>query len=205
MHRVVLGGGIASGKSTVSGILTELGAEVLDMDAVAADVRADPEVASRLTKRFGVGILGPDGKVVPSELAQRAFADACSKCDLDAIMHPEIARRSKLFLQGEDAPADCPMRVVQVPLVTLSTDLNEMADEVVVVSLPAEIRLERAVSRGMDPKDARQRIMTQASDEDELLVADTVIDNTGTLEDLRTKVLEWWDSRTRGGEDLNLI
>lgn len=192
MYRVVLGGGIGSGKSTVAAMLEELGAELLDLDEVAAQVREDPCIAARLAERFGSDILDLDGKPIPEILAKKAFADAQSTQDLNAICHPEIAKRARDFISGEGTAL---MRVVQVPLISLSKDLNEIADEVVLVDCPADIRIQRAIDRGMDPQDAKRRMGRQATDDEQRRLADTLIKNDGSIDELYVRVLSWWNSR----------
>ncbi len=229
MYRVVLGGGISSGKSTVGRMLAELGALVVDLDEIAAEVRRDPAFAARIAERFGDDVLD-DGVPIPSILAARAFLDQQSTRDLEAILHPEIIARSMAFLMGEDdAPSiagssgeasyeneddesgptvkagasGAGMRVVMVPLVTLADDLLAAADEVVVVQAPEDLRLERAVARGMDLEDVRKRISRQAGVAEEVAVADTIISNSGSIDELRSQVESWWRLRTGGSESIS--
>jgi len=193
MHKVVLGGCLASGKSTVASMMRDMGVEVRSLDDIAAEVRADPEVAGELAARFGDDVLDSDGLPIPAVLAQRAFADEQSTADLNAIMHPRIAAAAQAYLES---PSGAPgVRVLEVPLLDKTPDLIELAHEVVCVTAPLEKRVERAVERGMDEADARARIERQASDEDLRAVADTVIENVGTIDDLRAKVWVWHAGR----------
>lgn len=102
MYKVVLGGGIASGKSTAAGFLRELGATVKSLDDVAADVRNTPQVIEELETCFGSQILDDNGMVIPRQLAKAAFADKESTEKLNAIMHPRIAEQARAFL--DDSP-----------------------------------------------------------------------------------------------------
>ena len=190
-YKVVIAGGLGSGKSSVMRIMESLGATVADIDEIAAEVRADPATAAALAERFGSDVLGDDGVPMPAELARRAFADAESTDALNAIMHPAIAERSRSFLSSDDGSS--PIRVLEVPLLAEADDLVAMADEVVFVTAPLEERIKRACARGMDEDDARARIARQPADEELASLADTIIVNDGSLEELGTKVSSWYD------------
>ena len=190
-YKVVIAGGLGSGKSSVMRIMESLGATVADIDEIAAEVRADPATAAALAERFGSDVLGDDGVPMPAELARRAFADAESTDALNAIMHPAIAERSRSFLSSDDGSS--PIRVLEVPLLAEADDLVAMADEVVFVTAPLEERIKRACARGMDEDDARARIARQPADEELASLADTIIVNDGSLEELGTRVSSWYD------------
>ena len=194
MRKVVLGGGMASGKSTVARLLRGLGAEVLSLDEVAAEVRDRPDAARELAERFGEDILDEQGRPVPALLAQRAFASAEATAAMNAIIHPRVAEVSRAFF--EEAGEGAGLRVIEVPLLDKTPELIELADEVLVVHVPAEERVARAVGRGMDEADARRRIAAQASDEELQSLATTVIENNGTLEDLTETVRAWYKNLT---------
>lgn len=187
---------MASGKSTVAGMLRQMGAEVMSLDDIARDVRSCPEVAEALANRFGADILDADGHPIPRLLAQRAFVDADSTASLNAIMHPAIAQRAREYLQ--QSAGDAPVRVLEVPLLAEATDLVELADEALCVIAPFEVRVQRAIDRGMSEDDARKRMGQQADDQQLRDIADTVILNDGSLEDLRQKVQTWWNQRAGG-------
>ena len=190
-YKVVIAGGLGSGKSSVMRLMESLGATVANLDDIAAEVRSDPATATALAERFGSDVLGDDGIPIPSELARRAFADAESTNALNAIMHPAIAERSRAFLSSDDGSS--PVRVLEVPLLAEADDLVEMADEVVFVTAPLEERIERACARGMDEDDAKARIARQPSDDELASMADTVIVNDGSLDELGSKVARWFD------------
>ena len=175
-------------------MMRELGAEVKSLDDIAAEVRSDLDVAHELAERFGEDILDKDGMPDPSLLAQRAFVDEQSTKDLNAIMHPRIAVAAQAYLK--EAPTVIGVRVLEVPLLDKTPDLIALAHEVVYVSTPVEKRVEQAVARGMDEADARARIERQATDEELRALADTVIENVGTVDDLRAKVWLWNAGRT---------
>ncbi len=194
VYKVVLGGGIASGKSTISNRLIELGANLADLDQIAKEVRNRSDVAQKLADAFGQEILDLDGKPISEILAKKAFKDDASTKLLDSICHPEIDKVAKdFFNKAQVDPNYCEIRVLAVPLATLSKSLNEMADEIVCVVSNPHLRLERAIARGMDPQDVKRRIERQASDEELRQIADTVIENVSSIDDLQDRVDRWWN------------
>jgi dephospho-CoA kinase len=186
--RVGLTGGIASGKSTVSAILRELGAVVIDADQLAREVVAPgtPGLA-QVVAAFGPGILTPEGEMDRPAVGAIVFADEAKRRELEAIIHPLV------FLRGvEMAEAAGPHAVVvhDIPLLT-ETGQAGTFDAVIVVDVPVETQVDRLVrDRGATEEDSRARIAAQASREERRAVATYVIDNTGTYEDLRHRVTE---------------
>jgi len=189
MRRIGLTGGIGSGKSTVSAMLADLGAHVIDADAIAREVVAPgTEGRAELVETFGTRILNPDGSLDRQTLAGIVFADPQARESLNAITHPRIAARTAELLA--EIPDDAIM-VHDVPLL-VEVGLQSAYDVVLVVDAPDELRVQRLVDRGLSQADARARIASQAPRELRLAVADVVIDNSGTLEDLREQVLKAW-------------
>ena len=198
--RVGLTGGVASGKSTVSAILAELGAVVVDADLLAREVVAPgtPGLAA-VVAEFGEGVLAPDGSLDRPALGAVVFADEAARRRLEAIVHPLVRARGRAL--EEAAPAGAVV-VHDIPLLA-ETGQAAGFDAVVVVDVPVETQVERMVSqRGMSREDAEARIAAQATREERLAVATYVVDNTGTREDLRDRVTEVFEKLTaRSGED----
>lgn len=187
--RIGLSGGIGSGKSTVSSVLARHGAVVIDADALAREV---VEPGSRgleaITERFGPGILTPEGALDRPALGRIVFGDPASRRDLEAIIHPLIAQRTRELIDA--APAGS-IVVHDVPLL-VEAGYAPRYHLVIIVGTPAQTRLERLVTRrGMDRAEAQQRIDAQATDADRRAVADVWLDNEGTLEQVQraTEVL----------------
>jgi len=185
---VGLTGGIGSGKSTVSSLLAERGALVVDTDAVARQVVAPGGPAhDALVSRFGWE-LATDRRA----LAGVVFSDPSALSDLNAIVHPavraEVGRRlADLRNRGTDVV------VLAVPLLVETGGTYDVAG-VVVVDCPEEIAVRRLVEhRGMDEADVRRRIAAQTSRERRMESADIIIHNDGPLEDLVAQVDETWD------------
>lgn len=188
--RVGLTGGIGSGKSAVAARLAELGAVVVDADAVAREVvePGTPGLAAVLAE-FGAGMRAPDGGLDRAALGRLVFADDDARRRLNAIVHPLIAARTAELIAA--APPDAVL-VHDVPLL-VDNDLAAAYDVVLVVETPVPLRLARLVrGRGMTEDEARGRMAAQASDADRRAVADHVIVNDGTLADLTSHVDALW-------------
>jgi len=185
-----LTGGIGSGKSTVSALLAERGAVVIDADAITRELQQPgTEVFNAMVDRFGERIVGADGTLDRQAVADIVFADPEALAELGRIVHPavgaEIARRL-----DEQASTDH-LVVLDVPLLVESgrNDLSAL----VVVDLDPEIAVARLVEhRGMSEADVRARIAAQASRTERLARADLVIDNSASREDLEAAVADAW-------------
>src|SRR3954451_679390 len=184
--RVGLTGGIASGKSTVAQLLVDLGAVLIDGDALAREVvaRGTPGLA-QVVEEFGSDLLTPEGDLDRAALGRIVFADEAARRRLEAITHPLIFER---YAELEAAAPAGALVVHDIPLLAESGRADTF-DEVLVVDVPAELQVQRMVrDRGWTREDAEARIAAQASREDRLAIATYVIDNTGTLDELRARV-----------------
>ncbi len=193
--RVGLTGGIGSGKSTVSALLADRGAVVIDYDLLAREaVEVGTPALAQIVERFGPGVLRPDGALDRPALGAIVFGDDEARRELEAITHPAIGELA--WARDEAAPAGS-IVVHDHPLL-VETGLAQLMDFVVVVDLPEETQLDRLVRlRGMSPEDARARIAAQASRDDRRAAADVVIDNSGTPAELAAAVDALW-ARLRG-------
>lgn len=190
MLRVGLTGGIGSGKSTVASLLAERGAIVIDADDIARRiVEPGGTVLPALVAEFGPGILREDGTLNRGELAAIAFADPEATRRLNEIMHPAI-RAETARLIAEAGPEA--VIVHDMPLL-VETGQQDLVDVVVVVDVPEETQVDRAVGqRGLAEPDVRRRMAAQASRIDRLGVAHMVIDNSGTREATEGQVADLW-------------
>ncbi|TDB95843.1 dephospho-CoA kinase [Actinomadura sp. 7K534] len=199
MLKVGLTGGIGSGKSEVSARLAELGAVVIDADRIAREVvePGTPGLAA-VVAEFGEEVLLPSGGLDREKVGRIVFGDPDRLAALNAIVHPLVGERMQELM---DAAPDDAVVVYDVPLL-VENDLAPMYDEVVVVDAPADVQLDRLVARrGMTEEDARARMANQASREDRRAVATHVIDNSGTLEALRSQVDNLWKALTSRGAE----
>jgi dephospho-CoA kinase len=184
--RVGLTGGVASGKSTVSAMLAELGAVVVDADVLAREVVAPgTDGLAEVVAAFGPEVLTAEGALDRPAVGAIVFADQEKRRVLEGIIHPRVRARAA---EIEAAAPEGAVVVHDIPLLTETGQAGSF-DAVVVVDVPVETQVERRLSlRGMSPEDAQARVDAQASREERLAVATYVVDNTGTLEELRDRV-----------------
>jgi dephospho-CoA kinase len=187
--RIGLTGGIGSGKSTVSQLLVERGAVLVDADVIAREVVAPgtPGLAA-VVDAFGPDVLAPDGSLDRPALAAIVFADPDARARLDGIVHPLVRARAAELIAA--APPDAVV-VQDVPLL-VETGQSASYDLVLVVEAAPETRVARLVQRGLAEADARARIAAQATDEQRRAVADVVLDNSGSREELAAQVDRFW-------------
>jgi dephospho-CoA kinase len=186
--RVGLTGGVASGKSTVSAMLEELGAVVIDADALAREVvaKGTPGLAA-VVEEFGQDLLGSDGELDRPAMGRLVFGDEAARRRLEGIVHPLVFER--IVELEEQAPADAVV-VHDIPLLAENGRGGDF-DAVIVVDAPSELQVQRMTTdRGWTEEDAHSRIAAQASREDRRAIATHLIENTGTREDLRRRVAE---------------
>lgn len=201
MQIIALTGGIASGKSTVSNRLAEHGAVIVDADRLAREV-VEPGTPGleAIRRRFGDAVIAQDGTLDRPALGSVVFSDANALSDLNAITHPAVWRAALDRFAEAEAADDQAVVVYDVPLlVEASPDRPLRFDRVVVVEAERAERIRRLVAdRGMSEQDAVRRIGAQADDEQRRAVADVVIDNNGTRDELLQRVDALWsDLRAR--------
>ena len=192
MFLIGLTGGIGSGKTTVATRLKALGARIVDADKIAREIVEPGEPAlAELAEAFD-GVLNADGTLNRAELARQAFAAPDATEKLNSITHPRIRERTlERFAQARTDGV--PVLVYDMPLLIENGEYKKM-DHVLVVDAADEIRIDRLVnSRGLDEEDARRRIAAQISREERLAAADSVVDNSGTRDQLLQQVDTFWE------------
>lgn len=197
LHVFGLTGGIGSGKSTVGRRFAERGLPVLDADQLARDVVAPgtPGLADIVT-RFGPEVLLPNGTLDRKAVAARVFDDEGARRALNAITHPRVGQ---LFAEKTSAldAAGAPLACYEVPLL-FEVGLDRVLSPVVVVAVPESVQVERAVRRdGSTEEEATARIRAQLPLDEKVRRADYVIDNTGTLDDVRARADDVLDAICR--------
>lgn len=186
-----LTGGIGSGKSTVATMFQDLGAEILDADAIARELLAPGgSMVDEVVAAFGDGIQSSPGVIDRARLAAIVFANDDERTRLNGLMHPAVGRETLEQLERVRPDA---IVIVDVPLL-VETHQETRYEHIVVVEAPLEVRLTRLVERGMTANDALVRIRTQASDEQRRAVATWLIHNDGNLEELRNQVAKVWNA-----------
>ncbi len=194
--RVVgLTGGIASGKSAVAELLAEKGAIIVDADVLAREVveLGTPGLVA-IVRRFGPGVLLPDGRLDRAALGEIVFSDAAARADLNAIVHPAVRARAAELTAAASGDAV----VVQVIPLLVETGQQASFDDVIVVDVDPAVQRARLMARnGLTRDQADARIAAQSSRAERLAAASVVIDNSGSLADLRPRVEEAWPRISR--------
>ena len=192
MLLIGLTGGIGSGKSSVSALLADKGAVIIDADAITRELQQPGQpVFDAIVERFGHEVVDAHGALDRPRLAGVVFADEQAKKDLEHIVHPAVGAEILTRMQAE-AQTDHVV-VYDVPLLVESARRALQFGGVIVVDIDPEIAIRRVVEqRGMAEADVRARIKNQASREERRAVADKVIDNSGSRDDLRRQVDEVW-------------
>ena len=198
MYTVMVTGGLGSGKSTLCKLICEHGAMSMNLDEIYRGLlESNENMIADLADRFGDDILDDSGMVIRSKLAEEAFSDERSTKDLNAITFPYImAMTNDYLLDVHCVPcSSSKVLVVEVPLLTEVPEFAQLADEIIAVNVPSDVRLQRAVARGMNPADALRRLQVQPTDAERDAIADTICDNSGTEDDLRAWADAWWEAR----------
>jgi len=198
---VGLTGGIGTGKSTVSAMLHDLGATVIDADEATRAVQAPgSEGLRQLVAEFGDGILTAGGELDRARLAEIAFNDPEARQRLNAIVHP-LVRLWMAERQQEAVERGDPLVVMDIPLLFEARGAGAF-ETVVLVYAPEDLQLRRLVElRGMPEDSARARIAAQLPIEEKRRLATHVIENTGSLDELRRRVRQVWRELSEGLED----
>jgi dephospho-CoA kinase len=184
--RIGLTGGIASGKSVVAGMFAELGVPVIDTDVIARDVVTKGRPAlDEIRERFGERVMDAEGNLDRGAMRREIFANPAARRDLEAILHPRIGEGTRRL----SVEAGGPYQVIVVPLLTDSA-LRDYMDRVLVVDCDEDTQLDRLMARDAESAEqARRIIAAQASREERLQIADDVIVNDGSLDELRAAVI----------------
>lgn len=195
MLRIGLTGGIGAGKSTVSAMLVEHGAVLVDSDRIAREVvEPGQPLLEKLAEAFGPQVLHSDGSLDRQALAAEAFVDSDHTARLNGLMHPAIRDRTAEHFARH---ADAEIVVHDVPLL-VENDMTPAYHLNLLVDVPAEVRLQRLMdSRGMDRDDAAARISRQADDDTRRAACDVTIDNSGPVDETKAAVGRLIESRIR--------
>jgi dephospho-CoA kinase len=201
MLLVGLTGGIGTGKSTVARMLEKRGAVVFDADVLARQAVAPGTPGfDKVVERFGPNVLAPGGGLDREALASIVFSDPAARRDLEGIVHPEVRR---MFAEGCEEYRDSDRVVVFSAPLLVETGMHTAFDLLIVVSAPVATQIERLMrDRGMAERDVQARIAAQLPLEAKAEVADVLVDNEGTLEDLEGRVERVWrdlDALARAG------
>ena len=183
--RVALTGGIASGKTVVANIFATHGVPVIDTDVIAREVAEPGQPAlAAVVEAFGTGVLAADGRLDRPRLRERIFGDAEARRRLEAILHPAI----RAEMERQSRAAGGPYQVLVIPLL-VEGGRRDHIDRVLVVDVPEATQIERLMRRdGVSRDQAEAALRAQASRDARLAFADDVIENTGDVAALETRV-----------------
>ena len=180
-----LTGPMGAGKTTVAQMLREMGAKVIDADAVVHQEQSRGTVGySAIVQRFGTAILGSDKEIDRAKLAEEVFADPRKLAQLEQILHPRVVAR---VLEARSMVADGSVLVVEA-IKLLESSLRSACDEIWVVVAPRDVMLERLGGRGVSRAEAEARLRQQRADDEFRKEAAVVIENAGDREATRTAV-----------------
>lgn len=186
---VAVTGGIGAGKSTVSRLLADHGATVVDSDQVARDVVApDSPGLRQVIETFGPAVLAADGSLDRPAMAQIIFSDSAARERLEAIIHPLVRAE---FERVKASAAPDGVVINDIPLLRSATEAAPF-DVVVLVTATLTVRLQRLAQRGMTEKDARERIAAQIDDEERRQFADIEIANNADHDALTAQIARVW-------------
>ena len=196
MFVLAVTGGIGSGKSTAAALFAARGAVVLDLDAIAKGLlEPGMPVFDLVVAEFGPEIIGADGRISHSALAEVAFESPADAHRLDAIVHPAVhlavAGALDALMLRDNAPR---VVVLDVPLLAEAPEFLDLVDAVLVISTHEDVRLDRLVARGMPEGEAERRMACQSSDAQRRDIADYVIENDGSELSFRAALADFWDA-----------
>jgi dephospho-CoA kinase len=196
MKVVALTGGIGSGKSLVANYFFTLGAEVLDADQISRQVieRGTPGF-DEVVATFGDSVL-KDGEIDRRALGEIIFADPEKRKALEAIIHPKV---QQALATARKALGDNDILIYEIPLL-VETDAAKKFDYIITVEAPLEARVDRLKARGLHQSEIEMRIASQASSEQRISIANTVINNDGDEEELLRKVEAIWEELNAPGK-----
>lgn len=185
MKAFAITGGIASGKSAACARFAELGAEVIDADHVSRDlVQPGTEGLAEVVAAFGAGMLNADGSLDRRKMREHVFANPTARKQLEAILHPRV----RVELRRRALLSQAPYVLLAIPLL-VETGHYDWVSGIIVVDVSVETQIARLIQRDrVDDALARQMLAAQVSREARLAMADYVLDNNGTLAQLRIQV-----------------
>lgn len=195
MKIIGLTGNIGSGKSLVSRRLRELGAQVINTDIVAREVVASGTPAlEKIVRKFGRETLRSDGTLDRKYIGAKVFRDANALVSLNAIVHPqirkELIKQIKTFKRQKKAEPQ--VLVIEAPLL-IEAKMQELVDEVWLVTVDEETRLKRVMTRdGLTEEEVRLRLAAQMPQEEKKAYAHRIINNNGNIKDLLAQVDKLW-------------
>ena len=189
-----LTGGIATGKSTVSSILREAGAIIIDADAIARDaVKKNLPAWHEIVRVFGKEVLLPDGEIDRARLGGIIFRDSTKKEILNKIVHPHVIQKVAELIEEIGGRAPDSIVILDVPLL-IEAEMHKGLEDVILVYTPEQLQIKRLIERdGISDEEALLRVRSQMPIEKKREFATIIIDNSGTIETTNKRALEVFD------------
>ena len=197
MKKIYITGGMGSGKSTVTHTLAAQGLPYIDLDKVGHEVLKWEIVKQDLVEKFGDGILDEFGQVHRKKLAGVAFENEDATHALNSATLPRIEQAFIEKLGELERAGNKAVLVEYSVFKNRDVSMGNSVDVVIAVLANVHTRIERAVNAGFDKADVKRRLEQQISDEERIAGADVVFDNNGTLDELKTSVLNWWQTYSK--------
>jgi dephospho-CoA kinase len=195
IYLIGLTGNIATGKSLVAQILSDLGAHVIDADALVHDLeRKGTPLYDSIVAEFGASILHPDGEIDRAKLGALVFSDPRALRRLEAIVHPAVGEEIEKQISNIKSQLSIGKTVIVVEAIKLiEAGLHKRCNALWVVTSRPGLQLDRLVhTRSLSETDARVRIVAQPSQSEKAALADVLIENNGSVDWLREQVLRHW-------------
>ena len=192
MEKIFIIGGMGAGKSTARKALVDQGLEYLDLDKIGHEIHSWQVVKDDLVEAFGADVLDAEGNVNRKVLANKAFKSPAETRKLNRITMPRIEDAFTTKLE-ELEKNGCEAVVVEYSIFkSRSYSVADLADIIIAVLAPLDMRIQRAVASGFEEQDVRRRIAQQITDAERIERADVVFNNDGTKEELYNQVINWW-------------
>ena len=195
MLKVGLTGSIGTGKSTVLKLFNQLGAYTVDVDKIVHQLYKRGDIQEKVKKEFG-DVFNEDGSLNRKEVAKIIFNNPEKRKVLEDIIHPEVRKEVKRFIQNIEKKDKNAIVIVEVPLL-IETGQYKEYDKVIVVYSPKNLQLKRLLNKGYSREEALKRINSQMNIEEKLKFADFIIKNISSLEDLKKQVKEVFNQLKR--------
>jgi len=195
MLKVGLTGSIGTGKSTVLKLFNQLGAYTVDVDKIVHQLYKREDIQEKVKKEFG-DVFNEDGSLNRKEVAKIIFNNPEKRKVLEGIIHPEVRKEVKRFIQNIEKKDKNAIVIVEVPLL-IETGQYKEYDKVIVVYSPKNLQLKRLLNKGYSREEALKRINSQMNIEEKLKFADFIIKNISSLEDLKKQVKEVFNQLKR--------
>lgn len=204
--RIALTGGIATGKSTVARMFTELGAVVLDADQAARQVvKPGSECSRKLLSLLGPDCFDQDGELKRREVRERIVADERVRQEVSSILHPYIMEAMETaWREQHNASGGRSVVILDIPLL-FEKQLEDRFQLIILAHAPRDLQITRLVARdGVSPAQAEKTLFMQWPIDDKRALSHVIIDNSGSLEETRRQVLSVWRKITEQSEDASM-